>query len=361
MLKNFYKSACFALTSTILLSQFACSTPTNPQSNTVNTTDQKTSGTNIQPGTYEKDTVTVTQPNAFLLTQKNNNGTVNPVVPEDLKSVTINGKVIAASSISLNKAKFSTKATGDLTLSFKDGKYVIEGISDDTQLNISFQLNDSTTPVTLPNTTLAKLSGDLRVEITRNESGEVTGFTGGINKDGSIDPSQPVFSFDNSTKTLIVIGNGNKTTYSVEETQTELTVNSKSSEAVQNTQSTATELVGSVSKPSPVAPFVGKWKFNALTAIGKLAISQNGSGTIGYSASIENSKPAFKGAFNGSVNYTETSTVNSLDISSTVNGKSIKGNIQITGDNSLTLTLSATDETAVKPFIGVPLTLERDL
>lgn len=355
MINHFYKSVSLSIASAILITQLGCSTPSTPNNNNNSTGTQ--TGTNTQTNTNTQ--VSVTQ-NSFLLTQKDDKGT-NPVVPEDLESVTINGKVFTAADISLSKDAFKTMATGDIKLMFKDGRFVLEGASGDTELNISFKLKNSTLPVTLPNMTLAKLSGDLRVELIRNSAGEVTGFTGGMNKDGAIDTSMSVFSFDNATKTLVVIQAGMKTTYSLDDVKTELKVTNKTEAKVEDQTKEAQTVAGNVNKPSPAAPFVGMWKFGALTAKGKLTLRQAGTGSMSYSSSIENSVPSFKGSFNGNATYSEGANVDSLDISSTINGQVVKGNVKLNGNNSLIFTLTQTDTAEMKSFVGIPLTLERDL
>ena len=370
MIKNIYPSLSLSIASFLLLTQIGCSTPTQNNTNTapnsstanpsVTAPASNTPSTNVQ----NNNNLQINgKQSSFLLTQKDSKGITNVVVPENIEYVSVNGKIIKAADISITKGSFSTKAVDELGLSFKDGKFVLQGITEFADLNVSFKLKDSTEPVNLPNSTLSKISGDLRVELTRNEAGEVTGFTGGLNKDGAIDTSNTVFSLDHSTQSLIVIqAGGNKTTYALDDVKTELKVTTQAEVQVTNPQQEAEELTGDVTAPNAVSAFVGDWKFTSPIGINvNLSLKDSGSNKIGYSSVISNSLVNYQGTFTGDANYSETSDVNVLNISSAIKGKSIKGDIKLTGDNSLTLVLTSTDVTQIKNFVDMTVTLERDV
>ena len=349
MNKIFSHSVSLIFTTSLLISQTGCMTPANT---ILNNTDAKSSSE-----------ATATVENSFLLTQKDSKGVVNPIVPEDIESFTINGQVIKSSEIQINKELFSvkdstdTKGTSGTSVSFRRGRFTLETKPNP---NISFKIKNTVNSVIIPNKDITKAKGNLRVEVSRDNSGEVTGFIGGTDKDGLIDNSQGVFSLDLGAKTFTVIQpEGNKTEYSFKDLNSGIDKEKKKEKSVKaNEVKTLTE---NVVKPSPVAPFVGNWKYSLLGIKVGLTVRDSGSGKIGYSSSIENTTPTYKGSFSGIADYSTNSSVNSLDISSLINNKSIKGNIRLSGDNSLTLVLTSTDEKEVKTFVGMPVTLERDI
>lgn len=350
------KTLSLIIASTVFLSQVGCSTTstvqTSPPTNNVsNSNNQSNQNTNVQAQTSM----------SFLMSQKDNSGVANPILPQDIDSVTINGQVYNSSDIVLSKtdSSFAVKAEGTIKLSYKNGRFVVEGLSGDTQLNISFKLKGSQLPLTLPNMTLANLTGDIRVEAIRDASGNVTGFSGGLNKDGKLDTSNTIFQYDTVNNNLTIVGsNGTKTTYQMNDTKTEVKVDSKKEEKISEPQKEAEKINQNVSKPSPVTAFVGAWKANLLgMADVKLNLRKSGNTSIGYKADI--STKDYKGTFNGDVAFSETSTVNKLDISSSSEGKAIKGNISLAGDNQLTLTITETEINEVKPFLNIPVTLQR--
>jgi hypothetical protein len=346
-MKKIIKSASLLVLSSMIITQLGCSTPSANTNGTTNNTTNTEAKATMQ---------------TLLLTQKDDKGLSSPILPEDIESININGKVYSSSDINLGKgeAGFSIKAEGAIKLSYKNGRFVLEGVSGDSVLNISFKLKGSSNSIILPNSTLAKLTGDIRVEVTKDSSGNITGFSGGINKDGQLDTTKPVFQYDSVNKKLIILSSsGSKITYDLDDVKTEVKVETKVEEKISEPEKEIKKVSENISKPSPVTPFVGAWKSSILTAKVKLVLRPSGSSNIGYTASIDSSLPSFKGSFSGSASFTETSNVNKLDIASTMNGKSIKGNISLTGDNSLTLNITETDVAEIKTYLNLPVTLER--
>lgn len=353
MSKNL-KAVSLFLVSTVFLFQAGCSSttalqPTSPANTLTNTPNGN--NTNVQAKTSM----------TFLITQKDASGVVNPILPQDIESVTVNGKVYSGSDIVLTKgnSSFSVKSEGKIKLSFKNGRFVLEGNSGNTELNISFKLKGSNIPLTLPNMTLSQLSGDIRVEALRDSSGNITGFSGGLNKDGSLDTSNPIFNYDMSSNNLTIISsNGIKTTYQMDDLKTEVKVDTKKEEKISDPKKEAEEINKNVSKPSPVTAFVGAWKANLLgMADVKLNLRKSGTTDIGYKADM--TAKDFKGSFNGSVTFSETTDVNKLDFSSSMEDNPIKGSISLSGDNALTLTITESGTEQVKPYLNIPVTLER--
>jgi hypothetical protein len=350
MIKNLNKSLCLTVITAFAIGQLGCSPPGT------------STGNNNTPTGTNSNVKVIAKENKLLLTQKNAQGEINPVVPEDLESITINGKVYKAADIKIEKG-MNTKAS-DYLLKFVDGKFVIQGTDGDVQLNISFKLKDTTNPIILPDFAIASLTGDLRVEVEKNDKGEVIGFKGGINKDGGIDPSKPMFKFDPVTGKLDVIADGQKSTFILElaDVKTELKIKT---DAVK-TELTPEELKAAqegilIGLLSPGAAFVGKWKYNDILGTSlRLTLREGSANTLNYSAKIGQAIQNFSGDFSGNVKYSSAG-VNSLNIESAVNGKNIKGKIDLVGDNSLNFTLNSSEISQLASFAGQSVNLSRDV
>jgi hypothetical protein len=352
MNKALNKSFGLGLITLIAIGQVACSTPGGTTTNTNNNNTGTQSAVKV-----------IAKQNTLLLTQKSANGDINPVVPEDLESLTVNGKVYKASDITIVKGGLSTKAT-DFFLKFQDGRFIIDGTDGDVQLNISFKLKDSPNTVVLPDLALLALTGELRVEFTKNDKGEIIGVKGGFNSNGTLDPAKPMFRFDPATGKLDVIANGQLTTYTLElaDVKTELKIKTDPVQTTLSTDQLKTEQDNTnVDKPSAGAAFVGKWKYDLFGNGIRLTLREGSASTLNYSASISSIPQNFKGDFSGSVKYSSAGE-NTLNIESMVTGKGkINGKIQLVGDNSLSFTLVSSEVSEIKSFVGQSLSLVRDI
>jgi hypothetical protein len=353
MIKALNKSLSFTIITCFALSQIGCSTPTTSPAKT---------DTNLPAGTTGTTTTNNQTPieRSILLTQKTSDGATNPIVPEDLDSVIVNGQTIKASEIGIAKNGFQTKAA-TYSLKFINGKFVIRSSEGDVDFKISFKLKNAADYVILPE--LAQLaSGDLRVEFKTDASGKIIGITGGVNNNGVLDPSKPMFNFDPVTGKLEVISNGEVRTVEVTDEKTELKVKTEPVKTKLNQDELKKKQDEvNVKKPSAAAPFVGKWTYS--DAIGtsiKLQIRDTQNNEISYSSQVKQLITKLDGGFNGKVKYTDEGS-NTLSFESAVNGKKISGKLELVGDNSLSISFGQIEATEFAQISGQKINLSRDV
>ncbi|MBC7473638.1 MAG: hypothetical protein H7263_05055 [Candidatus Sericytochromatia bacterium] len=357
-MKIFYKAISLTIGSVIVMAQLGCSTPASTSTGQVKSTENNSSVVT------DNKKVIVAQ-NSFLMTQKDASGISNPIVPEDLESIKINGKIFTTSDISVIKTSFKVKDTGNLTISYKDSRFFIDGATDSTMLDISFKLKNVDYPINLPSFTLAKISGDLRVEITKNDAGQITSVKGGVNNNGALDTNQPVFSYDVSAKTFTLTSpNGEQTKYMVDDVTKNLNVDTKVEEKLTKEQakSQIDTTAQDVKKPTIAAPFVGKWKYSILGYKVAIKLREGAEqGKMDFSGNFSSSAQNFNSSFNGVANYlADSSNVNSLLVNTNVSDVKLKVKVELQGDNSLLFTLTESNKTELAGIVNIAMPLERD-
>lgn len=378
-MNKIFKSVSLIFAVIMLSSQLSCSTPVASKNITTNVSNS-TGSSPAKPDTQTGSQV------SFLLTQKDEKGISNPIVPENIESITVNGNTYKSTDFKIIKGNnnFSVKSwSGYWT--YANGKWFwtwvwtndnktytissentlpfsVKETSGGNELNISFKLKGANSFITLPNEIFQKLGNDIRIEANKNDSGEIVGFSGGINKDGNLDQSKPVFQSDFSTNTFVILQpDGNKISYKLDDLDINLKIDSRTEEKVNNPEKQIKDLTDKVQKPSAATPFVGAWKSEVLSLKSKLVLKITGESKIEYSSTIENSLPLFKGTFLGNAGFSENSSINSLSIESTINGSAFKGKLVLSGDNFLTLTITETSASELKNLLNVPFNFQRDL
>lgn len=358
MIKALNKSLSFTIITCFALSQIGCSTPTTSPAKT----DAKPPVANNGTTTNNTTPAAAATEKSILLTQKSSDGAINPIVPEELDSVIVNGQTIKASEIGIAKNGFQTKAA-TYSLKFINGKFVIISDNGDIDFKVSFKLKNAADYVVLPD--LAQLaSGDLRIELKTDASGKIVGITGGINNNGVIDTTKPMFNFDPVSGKLEVITDGGLKTSTLEVDNVKALVKVKTE--LPETKLTEEEAKKKkdenfVKKPSAGAPFVGKWTYS--DAIGtsiKLKMRDGSNNELSYSSEVKQPITNLDGGFSGKIKYTDEGS-NTLSFESVVNGKKISGKLEMVGDNSLSISFGQIEATELAQISGQKINLSRDV
>ncbi|MFN8575468.1 MAG: hypothetical protein U0354_01300 [Candidatus Sericytochromatia bacterium] len=348
---NLKKNLNFILASTLLLSSFACTTPTNTSTDKKDSTTVDNKNNSTTPSTNVQSNLST----KLTFTQKQN-GVENPVGPEDIKSIVVNGVTIPASEIVI-KSGFSTKAeaSSDYQVTYEGaGKYTVLNKKTTQAIEnnaiIAFNLLNSKDPIALP-ILKGVLDGNLRITYDI-----ATGtFFGGITKeDGTIDNTKPVFKSSSDGKLVITEPSGNQNTFDkakLSESTNLPTPQKTVTLTKEEVQKQTEEVKANVSSESPIANYIGLWLYNGLGQKIILTLKDKGQNKFQASATVAGELYSGEGEYNPN-GKNDTLTLK-------VDKDQMHIEVAKVGDNALTLTLKSTSNQKLKPFQGAPVNLNR--
>ncbi len=338
------------LSLTLMVSVFALSAcaPTPKQAaapNTVNTPD------NQQTAVLETD---------FILTQKSD-GVENPITPERIQSIQIDGKTVSSSEIQIVKGDFATQQSGgDLQVQYvldqngninvgvfrilsrlgAIGKVTVTYLDGDQSKTFSFSAN--------ANQTGAGKKQNLR--LTVQADGTLVG--GVAAADGTLDKDKPVFRTTAEQKLEVLSPDGSIEVFDL--TQGQFDAPQKQTQ----TGNERDELLKEVGSISTINLFVGNWFADLLGKKIKIKVRDGGGGSINGTASLDGKSYSAKGTYEVSA-----SQPNNLALKGSAAGSAdVSFDVKLSGANSMTLTLTdANGETVLEPLVGLSFSLNRGL
>jgi hypothetical protein len=317
------------------------------------------------PSTSEQTPATQTVGTELILTEQVN-GIENPITPEQIESIEIDGKVINKNEIEITSGDFKTQqadgqdvtATYSIRVNASNIRRAIltlshQGILSDAEkekfLNILIKFRSRSGNMREINLMrLAKIlskKAQQTLRVQANEDGSAVG--GFANDDGSFEDSEPKFKA--TKETFEIFTDGQKETFSNTGEG-----DSESSEAA--TEEEQAEL--NVDAISPIALFVGKWRADLLGKSVLADLSDEGNGRIGGTATVDGK------SYSASASYTMSAGQPSqLEVvGKNPLGGSLTFQASVEQQNTLTLKLiDANNDPQITPFLNIPVSLKRDL
>ncbi|MFN8672195.1 MAG: hypothetical protein U0457_08980 [Candidatus Sericytochromatia bacterium] len=349
------------LVSLFLLSSIivSCNAPTtimkdnNTNSNVVdNKTTSKIENSAIP---NQATPVKLNKATTITFTQKEGK-TENPIGPENISSVVVNGVTINSADIKIKTSSFTTKAvnSSDYEVTYEGaGKYSIlntkTGDIIENKAIIAFNLLNAKDPAIIP-----ILSGVLDNNLKMTYDLASGSFYGGIKKeDGSIDNTKPVFKVNLDGKLIISDPDGKQTTFDRKNLSTstntpdpEKTISVSKEEIKKQID----EVSNQVLPTSPIADYVGLWLYQGLGQKIILSMKDIGNSKFEASTTILGEKYTGQSTYNAD---------NNSELILDVPQDSMKIKVVKIGNNSLQLSLLSTSNVKFKLFQGAPVNLNR--
>lgn len=257
---------------------------------------------------------------SFLLTQKDDSGVSNTILPQEIEKIYINDQAYDTSVIKTPNTKtgLSVKSIGDeILITFKNGKFFIENKADNNVLEITFKLKKSETPIIIPSiNNNVKAKGEIRLEAYKDGSGEITGFSGGQSINGVLDGNKTVFKYDKKENIITILDpNGDKSSYEVDNKQFKIKPESKKQEKIINIKDEIKNISEKVDKVNVLIPFLGEWTGNYKDFKLNMKIKSKNSYFLVMSSSFEDLKTGYKKEDSeATLKFKETSQKNKIEI-----------------------------------------------
>lgn len=280
----------------------------------------------------------------------------NPIGPEELASVMIDGVTIPASAIVFEKSGFAVQAetSSDYKVVYEGaGKYYVMNASTGKVLEnralIVFNLLNAKDPLIVP-----VLKGILDDNIKMTIDLSTGNIFGGVRKeDGTLDASQPVFRIGTDGKMTVTEPGGKQSVFSRNDADStnlpdpEAVVELSAEEVRQQVASVSSE----VPATSAIADYVGLWLYQGLGQ--KIIVQMKDLGQAQFESSVTlNGTP-----YAGQGSYDPDGTNETLQFIVASDDMHVK--IAKVGNNALTYTLVSTSNQKYKPFQNVPVSLQR--
>lgn len=312
------------------------------------------------PSTSEQTPVTETVETELILTEEVN-GVENPITPEQMDSIEVDGQVIAQDDIEIVTGDFSTQqARAEASAKAKYEARTIAGIKQSIlkisrlkknakikSLLIKFRSrsgeNHDIQIARLEE--LLKKQKDKAFRIKVKQNGTVVG--GSAKNDGSLDEQETKFKANKEK--IEIFEKGEKKTFS-------LTGEGSAESTEQATEEEQAELEANAL--SPIALFVGKWRAELLGKSVLAELSDEGNGRIGGTATVDGQ------SYSASADYTMSAGQTSeLEVvAQNPLGGTLTFQANVEQQNTLTLKLiDADNNPQVTPFLNIPVSLKRDL
>ncbi len=292
---------------------------------------------------------------AVTLTMKEGSS-ANPVGPEDLSSVVIDGVTIPASQIEFRTTAYKTQAetSAEYQVAYEGaGKYYVlnktTGKVLENRALIVFNLLNSKGSMVLP-----ILQGILDNNLQMTIDLATSNIFGGIKKeDGSLDSTQAVFKIGTDGKMTVTEPSGKQTEYGRNDSNvTNLPAPDKVVElSSEEVKAQISEIASEVPATSPIATYAGLWLYQGLG--NKLIAQLKDVGDNKFTAGVK-----IDGTdYSGQGAYSPTGKIDSLMMD--VATDDMKFEIKHEGTNYLSLTIKSTSNEKYKTFQNAPIFLDR--
>lgn len=298
-------------------------------------------------------------------------GVENPITPEQIESIEVDGDVMSAGEIEIETGAFTTaqaKTQSKLKVNYRvvanaRKKMAILRLKKQKmrdarrarliKIKYKSRLANKLREIQILRTKkMRELAKQHRLRFLTKQNGEVVG--GASDDEGKLDPNAPKFKITANNK-LEIFEKNEKKTFDPETPPTE------DGEEQEESTTPATEEEQSeleVEAISPIAAFVGKWRANLLGKVVLAELSDEGSGRIGGTATVDGQ------SFSAAADYTVSADApDTLQVSAqSPTGTTLTFEASVQEQNTLTLKLvDADNDPDIAPFLNVPVALKRDL
>lgn len=291
----------------------------------------------------------------LTLTQKDGEA-ANPIGPEDLTSIMIDGVTVPASDITFEKSPFTVQAdTGsDYQVAYQGaGKYTVVNKTTGKVLQnrslIIFNLLNAKDPLVVP-----VIQGILENKIKMTIDLSTGKIYGGVQKDdGTLDDTKAVFTIGTDGKMTVTEPTGKQSVFTRNDASStnlpepDTVVDLTADEVRQQVASVSTE----VPATSAIADYVGLWLYQGLGQKIIVQMKDLASSSFEASVTVNGTLYAGQGSYDP-LGKNETLTLK-------VPTDEMNVNIAKVGNNALTYTLVSTSNQNYKVFQNVPVNLQR--
>lgn len=296
-------------------------------------------------------------------------GVENPITPEQIESVEVDGEVVTTSEIDVETGAFATaqvSAKKRLTvkssaikkggrtlpiLNIKKMKPLQSAFARNVKIKFKSRLGGSRDILILRLQELRELEKQRRLRILAKQNGEVVG--GASDDDGQLDPRVLRFKM-NLKNRFELLKERQRLVFNPEAPPSETGEEQEESSAPVTDEETQEFEVQSI---SPIAAFVGNWRANLLGKSILASLSDEGNGRIGGTATVDGQ------SFSAAAEYTlSESTPDTLQVvAQSPTGTSLTFEASVQEQNTLTLKLvDAGNDPQITPFLNIPVALKRD-
>ena len=313
------------------------------------TPDQATIPDNQQTAALQTD---------FILTQKSD-GIENPITPELIQSIQIDGKTLSASDIQIVKGDFATLQTGDdLQVQFvldQNGNLnvgvfrILSRLGAIGKVTVTYQDGGETKTFSFSGNANQTGAGDAQnLRVTVQADGTIVG--GVAAPDGTLDKEKPVFRTTSDQKLEIIKPDGSTEVFDLSQPD----FNAPKNET--KTEKEREDLLNGVGAISSINLFVGNWFADVLGKKIKVKVKDGGNGQISGSAELDGKSYSANGSYTQSA-----SQPNSLTLKGSAAGSAdVTFDVKLMGANTMTLTLTdANGEAVLVPLVGLSFSLSR--
>lgn len=345
------KAISLSIISMITITQAGCApAPSSANTSTSNSGKTTTDSTNTSVTATEK---TQTQ---FILF-KDDNGVSNPVTPDQIEYLQLNGTKILAKDIQI--VKTNDKLTGDVRFN-GSGNYSFDQTTNNKDiLVVKFVGSDKeqTIPLFKPGnegfTVKANDSTSYQFRLVFNADGSVSGVTdstvnGTTTSNNAFTVSSSGFTYYNADGSAV---SGSLSDLS--QTSQNISVTNANPSVV--LQQVITQLQDKQHKTS-VDGYIGIWSKTILGSSVSVSFRKSGSKKFKISTLVAGK------TFSSEGQYPDGETpASDLTVDATVGGNSVKVKIENPSENVLKFTLLSSDLESAKPFMNIPVELDRVL
>lgn len=296
----------------------------------------------------------------FILTQKVN-GIENPMTPERIKSIKIDGKIVAASEIEIVKGDFTTQqAGGDLQIQYvldQNGNLnvgvfrILSRLGIIGKIEIAYQDGDQVKTFSFSlNSAQTGAGNEQNLRLTVQADGTIVG--GIAAADGTLDKEKPVFRTTLDNKLEILNLDGSTEIFDLSQG------NFDSPQGQTQKDNEREDLFKQVDAISAINLFVGNWFADLLGKQIKVKFSDGGNGQVSGVAMLDGKSYSANGTYE-----LNASQPRRLSLKGSAAGSAtVSFDVNLSGANSMTLTLTdANGEAALVPLVGLSFNLSRGL
>ncbi len=296
-------------------------------------------------------------------------GVENPITPEQIESVEVDGEVVSTREIDVETGAFTTAQAKDSKklsvkaravkkggkalpiLRIKKTKTLQAASARDVKIKFKSRLGQSRTIQLLRLKALRDLEKQRMLRILAKQNGEVVG--GASDDDGQLDPRVLRFKM-NLKNRFELLKERQKLVFNPDTPLPEDGEAQEESSAPVTDEETQEFEVQSI---SPIAAFVGKWRANLLGKSILASLSDEGNGRIGGTATVDGQ------SFSAAAEYTlSEDTPDTLQVAAqSPTGTALTFEASVQEQNTLTLKLvDAGNDPQITPFLNIPVALKRD-
>jgi hypothetical protein len=359
----------FALSTALILSVVGCTTPTtNPSNSTDSKTSTAVDNKNNSTTTDKKDKK-ILNLDRFTMQVEDSSGAKNPLTPEDIDYLELNGTKVMAKDIVLVQAK--SDLSKGLVKFIGSGNYIFNSTTNNKDiLNVKFKKSDKI--MTIP---ILKKGFSIKTDQYNfyNEDNsffvyDIEGYEAGYQFGANnliLSSSKNTASYSGQYGTVLIDFNTNEfTTYSgIDGAAKKYNLNDfVSSDNPKGTEVTA-DVIKQLEdikkqfqnvKKNPFDPYVGVWKFNYQQSNLICTIRKSGANDFLITSIIGNKTFSSKGNYDATKEKLEF-----VDFKSSFNNESFSARIDMLNENNLTLKVISSDSNDMKNFLYVPFSLTR--